>query len=42
MRQAQQTEEVLDATSKMDLDGLKRLARSPEGFVDDKLRQYVW
>lgn len=42
MRRVQQTEDILDAMAKNDLDGLKKLARSPEGFVDDKLRQYVW
>lgn len=42
MRRVQQTEDILDAMAKNDLDALKKLARCPEGFVDDKLRQYVW
>lgn len=42
MRRVQQTEDILDAMARNDLDGLKKLARSPEGFVDDKIRQYVW
>ncbi|KAL9558493.1 hypothetical protein PS6_001250 [Mucor atramentarius] len=42
MRRAQQTQDILEAMAKNDYDELKRLARRPEGFVDDKLRQYVW
>jgi hypothetical protein len=42
MRRAQQTEQILKAIAKKDFEGLKRLARSPEGYVDDKLRRYVW
>jgi hypothetical protein len=42
MRRAQQTEDILDAMARNDLEELKRLARKPEGFVDDKLRRYVW
>lgn len=42
MHRTQQTEQVLDAMAKKDLEGLRKLARRPEGFVDDKLRQYVW
>ncbi|KAG2215035.1 hypothetical protein INT46_008269 [Mucor plumbeus] len=42
MRRAQQTQDILEAMAKNDFDELKRLARRPEGFVDDKLRKYVW
>lgn len=42
MRRAQQTQDILEAMAKNDYGELKRLARRPEGFVDDKLRQYVW
>ena len=42
MRRAQQTQDILEAMAKNDFDELKRLARCPEGFVDDKLRKYVW
>lgn len=42
MRRSQQTQEVLDAMAKKDLEGLRKLARQPEGFVDDKIRHYVW
>jgi hypothetical protein len=42
MRRAQQTEQILKAIAKKDFEELKRLARSPEGYVDDKLRRYVW
>lgn len=42
MRRAQQTQDILEAMARNDFDELKRLARRPEGFVDDKLRQYVW
>lgn len=42
MRRSQQTQKVLDAMAMKDLEELRRLARQPEGFVDDKIRQYVW
>jgi hypothetical protein len=42
MRQVQQTEDILNAIAKNDLNELKRLARCPEGYVDDRLRKYVW
>lgn len=42
MRRAQQTQDILEAMARNDYDQLKKLARHPEGFVDDKLRQYVW
>ncbi|KAI8889265.1 RabGAP/TBC [Backusella circina FSU 941] len=42
MRRAQQTEQILKAITRKDFEALKRLARSPEGYVDDKLRRYVW
>jgi hypothetical protein len=42
MRRVQQTEDILDAMAKNDLDALKGLAKCPEGFVNDNLRKYVW
>jgi hypothetical protein len=42
MRRAQQTQDILEAMAKDDFNELKRIARRPEGFVDDKLRKYVW
>ncbi|KAI7902918.1 uncharacterized protein BX663DRAFT_508853 [Cokeromyces recurvatus] len=42
MRRKQQTEDILNAIMENDLDRLKILARCPGGFVNDKLRKYVW
>lgn len=42
MRRKQQIEDILDAMARNDLEEIQRLSRCPEGFVDDKLRRYVW
>ncbi|KAI8975210.1 rab-GTPase-TBC domain-containing protein [Mycotypha africana] len=42
LRLAQQAEEILVAIAKKDSSALRKLARRPGGFVNDRLRKYVW
>ncbi|OBZ84662.1 TBC1 domain family member 20 [Choanephora cucurbitarum] len=42
LRRAGQRKQVLEAIHKKDWNALKRLARAPDGYVDDRLRNYVW